>query len=303
MPITSNFPSGAGLPDGGSTGQILTKTEQGAVWSDPPDTGVTTFSGRTGAVTPQEGDYTADMVGARPSDWVPSADDVGAIPTGQKGAPNGVAELDGSGLVPASQLPSYVDDVVEVASYSALPQTGEDGKIYVVEDTNLQYRWSGTQYVEISKSLALGETSSTAYRGDLGKAAYDHSQITGNPHNTTAADVGARPDTWMPSAADVGARPATWMPTAADVGARPSSWTPTAAQVGAIPAPSGGSAGQVLTKTSSGQAWQAVPTNVFHVGTSAPSDKKLLWIDTTSSTGGLKYHNGSSWVHVPVAYT
>lgn len=60
--------------------------------------------------------------------------------------------------------------------------------------TNLTYRWSGTQYVEISPSLALGETSSTAYPGDKGKAAYDHSQIkTGNPHGTTAADVGAAP--------------------------------------------------------------------------------------------------------------
>lgn len=42
---------------------------------------------------------------------------------------------------------------------------------------------------------------------------------------------------------------------------------------------------------------------VFYAGTSAPSDTKKLWIDTTSTTGGLKYHNGSSWVHVPVAYT
>lgn len=42
---------------------------------------------------------------------------------------------------------------------------------------------------------------------------------------------------------------------------------------------------------------------VFHAGTSAPSNKGLLWIDTTASTGGLKYHNGSAWVHVPVSST
>ena len=50
----------------------------------------------------------------------------------------------------------------------------------------------------------------------------------------TAADVGARPDTWVPTAADVGARPDTWIPTAADVGARPDTWVPTAADVGAV---------------------------------------------------------------------
>lgn len=44
-------------------------------------------------------------------------------------------------------------------------------------------------------------------------------------------------------------------------------------------------------------------TQVYHVGTSAPSNTSLLWIDTTATTGGLKYYNGSSWAHVPVAYT
>ena len=58
-------------------------------------------------------------------------------------------------------------------------QTGESGKIYVTTDTNVTYRWTGTTYVEISKSIALGETSSTAYRGDLGAIAYAHSQIAG----------------------------------------------------------------------------------------------------------------------------
>lgn len=91
-----------------------------------------------------------------------------------------------SGVVPASQLPSYVDDVIEVANFAALPVTGESGKIYITQDDNLTYRWSGTGYAEISKSLALGETSGTAYRGDRGKIAYDHSQTTGNPHGTTA---------------------------------------------------------------------------------------------------------------------
>lgn len=100
-----------------------------------------------------------------------------------KGANSGVAELDSTGKVPSSQLPSYVDDVIEVDDYSSLPSTGETGKIYITKDTNKTYRWSGSAYVEISESLALGETSSTAYRGDRGKTAYDHSQAAHAPSN------------------------------------------------------------------------------------------------------------------------
>ena len=120
-----------------------------------------------------------------------TASEVGAIATTAKGAASGVAELDANGKVPSSQLPSYVDDVLEYASQSAFPSTGETGKIYIAQDTNKTYRWSGTAYVEISASLALGETSSTAYYGDKGKTAYNHSQTTsGNPHNVTKSDVG-----------------------------------------------------------------------------------------------------------------
>ncbi len=125
------------------------------------------------------------------------------------------------GLIPASQLPSFVDDVVEYASKSRFPILGEEGKIYVDTSTNLTYRWSGSTYAEISPSLALGKTQSTAFRGDLGQTAYEHSQASGNPHGATAADIGARPDTWIPTAAEVGARSSTWMPTASDVGADP----------------------------------------------------------------------------------
>lgn len=95
------------------------------------------------------------------------------IPLSQKGANNGVATLDESGKVPSTQLPSFVDDVLEFDNYEAFPETGESGKIYVTKDTNLEYRWSGTQYTQISKSIALGETASTAYAGDKGKQVTD----------------------------------------------------------------------------------------------------------------------------------
>ncbi len=111
------------------------------------------------------------------------------------GVAGGVAELDENGLILSSQLPSYVDDVLEYDSLGSFPASGEAGKIYVAKDSNLTYRWSGSGYVEISPSLALGETSSTAYRGDRGKTAYDHSQIkSGNPHGTTFASLPDKPN-------------------------------------------------------------------------------------------------------------
>ena len=96
------------------------------------------------------------------------------------GAVNGVASLDASGKIPASQIPGGFDEIEEYDTITAFPATGAEGKIYVTKDTNLTYRWTGSQYIEISASLALGETSKTAYRGDRGKIAYEHSQITGN---------------------------------------------------------------------------------------------------------------------------
>ena len=91
----------------------------------------------------------------------------------EMGVAEGVATLDTAGKIPSSQLPSYVDDVLEYTDKSSFPATGETGKIYVDTSTNLSWRWGGTTYVEISPSLALGETSSTAYAGDKGKALAD----------------------------------------------------------------------------------------------------------------------------------
>ena len=106
------------------------------------------------------------------------------------GVASGVAELDSNGKVPSSQLPSYVDDIIEgyynetdgkfyEESTYTTEITGEAGKIYVSLDTDLPYRWSGSAFIEIPWGLALGETSSTAYRGDRGKTAYDHATDSG----------------------------------------------------------------------------------------------------------------------------
>ena len=113
----------------------------------------------------------------------------GKLDTSLKGANSGLAELDASGKVPSSQLPSFVDDVVEVADYASLPSTGETGKIYVTLDENKTYRWSGSAYVEISESLALGTTSSTAFRGDYGNIAYTHATDANNISSAVASGM------------------------------------------------------------------------------------------------------------------
>lgn len=96
-----------------------------------------------------------------------------------------------SGTISAANLPSYVDDVLEYASLSKFPTTGESGKIYTALDTNKIYRWSGSAYVVISETITLGTTHSSAGYGDESRAAYNHSTKTsGNPHHVTKADVG-----------------------------------------------------------------------------------------------------------------
>jgi hypothetical protein len=85
------------------------------------------------------------------------------------GQANGIATLTSEGKIPSSQLPSYVDDVISYPTINDFPKSGESGKIYVAEDVNKSYRWTGSSYIEISGGLALGETSSTAYAGDKGK--------------------------------------------------------------------------------------------------------------------------------------
>lgn len=101
----------------------------------------------------------ADDVGARPSTWTPSVSEVGAIASSARGSANGVASLGADGKVPSSQLPSYVDDVVEGYYYNekfyttaahTVEITGETGKIYMDLSTNVSYRYGGSAYVAIT---------------------------------------------------------------------------------------------------------------------------------------------------------
>ena len=92
-----------------------------------------------------------------------------------------------------SNLPdlSLYDNLDVFADVADFPISGSADVLYVETSTGHIYRWTGSAYAIISAQLALGETSSTAYRGDRGKSAYDHSQLTsGNPHNVTKSNVG-----------------------------------------------------------------------------------------------------------------
>jgi hypothetical protein len=92
------------------------------------------------------------------------------VPLSSKGVANGVAPLGADNKIPSIHLPGGVDDIKEFANLGAFPAVGEASIIYVALDTNKIYRWSGSAYVEISSSLALGTTSSTAFPGDRGLA-------------------------------------------------------------------------------------------------------------------------------------
>lgn len=203
-----------------------------------------------------------------------------------------------SGTISAANLPSYVDDVLEYASLSKFPTAGESGKIYTALDTNKIYRWSGSAYVVISETVALGTTHSSAGYGDESRAAYNHSTKTsGNPHHVTKTDVGlgnvdntadsAKSVKYATSAGSAGS--VAW----SNVSGRPSSmpasdvysWAKqphkpsyTASEVGAAPAShshsylplAGGTMTGCITR-SGGGSWISARNNVVAYGKSVSS--------------------------------
>jgi len=122
-----------------------------------------------------------DLSGTADSPTVPGLAD--KIDSSREGQPDGIATLDSNGKVPATQLPSYVDDVIEADDFASLPDPGETGKIYVTLDTNKTYRWSGSTYIEISPS----EVNSV--NGQTGIVVLDKDDVgLGNVDNTSDLD-------------------------------------------------------------------------------------------------------------------
>lgn len=127
---------------------------------------------------------------------ITSTDSVERIAVTEKGVADGVATLDGSGKVPSSQLPSFVDDVIEATDLAALPLTGETGKIYLALDTNKAYRWSGSTYVYITSGAVdsiAGKTGVvTLVKADVGLNNVDNTSDVNKPVSTaqqTAIDA------------------------------------------------------------------------------------------------------------------
>lgn len=118
-----------------------------------------------------------------------TAEDLGAD------KPNGLATLDENQRLKTEQLPEGINVYEYYDSIEDFPETGESGVTYVDRSTNNVYLWTGSDYTNITAQLALGETSNTAYRGDRGKTAYDHSQSTGNPHQTAFDEILDKPTT------------------------------------------------------------------------------------------------------------
>lgn len=244
-----------------------------------------------------------------------TAADVSAIPASQKGVFNGVAELDAGGKVPAAQLPSYVDDVLEgylsggkfyKESAHTTELAGETGKIYMdLGASGKTYRWSGTAFAAIPNGVALGTTSSTAGRGDWTKAAYDHSQVAHAPVNAEAnvqsdwsvTDTGSNAfiknkPTSLPAnggnAATVGGHtvavdvPAGAKFTDTTYTAFKAATASTAGGIGLVPAPAAGA----NTKFMRGDGTWAVPTNTTY-GVATQSANGLMSKDDKTKLDGL----------------
>ena len=244
----------------------------------------------------------------------------GFISINEKGNPNGVATLDEDGKISSTQLPSYVDDVLDgvydeennvFLDLDNNIYTPESSKIYVDVNTKTTYRWSGSTYVAIGSSLALGETSSTAYYGDKGKVAYEHSQSEHARIDATKVESSDANGSIKINDEDVVVYE-----------------HPTGSGNNHIP--SGGEEGQVLTWNSDGEAiWKTPDNNIelpenipdginfdeannelqlksgdavvssttiqcstFMISATEPPVTNVLWID---SSGIQRYYNGSEW--------
>lgn len=230
-----------------------------------------------------------------------NANDNEGIPVSEKGAVNGVATLDANGIIPSSQLPSYVDDIIEGYLYEGsfyednahqILITPTEGKIYVDLLTDTQWRWGGSAYTQVSESLALGETSSTAYAGNKGKANADAiANITNGVNINSFADVESALST-IPSALDDLSDVSTTGVTSGQVltyngtgweGATPSAGTVTDVQVDNVSVVSGGVA-NISTMTGAGAS--AAGTKGLVPAPSAGDENKFLAGDGTWKTGG-----------------
>ena len=197
------------------------------------------------------------------------------------------------GKVPASQLPGFVDDVLEYANRAAFPATGESGKIYVAQDTDKTYRWSGSDYVVISDTIALGETAATAYRGDRGKIAYDHSQ------NGTVHVTASQKESWDSKADGDHDHTGTYIPKSlqftSDIGGMEKTFY-TEDNTNLISELEALSMGFHTVYSQAGVAGNPNAVESFRCFIHKPSSN-IMWVLAFGTTGSMftKYWNGGTW--------
>lgn len=256
-----------------------------------------------------------------------------SIPSSDKGVAGGVAELDSNGLVPTTQLPSYVDDVLEgtaqgvtetsAGTYFATgfilkgesdPAILEEGKTYVDITSNIQYRWTGTatNLVSMGSNLSLGETSSTAYAGNKGKQNADNitdlqtltekiqTDIAPVESGTTSSTAYAEDDLLLLNGTLYKAKTAIAVGDTLTVGTNIELTTIEEEINSAISVPPGGTLGQVLTKQSAedGDAdWEDIPDNLnitdAEIDTIADN---IFNLDTSARIYGALWDGGESSV-------
>ena len=192
--VFSEATGGDSLPDQtGNNGKFLTTDGTDPSWA-------TLAGGGDMAAATYDPAGGAEQVAFESALGTAAAEDVGYFATAAQGTkadsaiqPGDLADVATSGdyndLSNKPDLSAY-DNFEQYANEAAFPGTGDAEVIYLAQDTGLIYRWNGSSYSIMSAELALGETSTTAYRGDRGKIAYDHTSLTDNPHSVTKTQVG-----------------------------------------------------------------------------------------------------------------
>lgn len=217
----------------------------------------------------------------------------------QKGKASGLAELDSTGKVPSAQLPSYVDDVIDGylsngkfyttkgsdGTYSG-EITGESGKIYIDLNTSKTYRWSGSAYAVISETIALGTTSSTAFRGDYGNTAYAHATAKGSAfasglYKITTNDQGHVTAAIAVTKADITALGIPAQDTNTTYSDMKGATSEAAGTHGLVPAPAKGNQGQYLR----GDGTWATPANTTYSAATVSAPGLMSAADKTKLDG------------------
>ena len=220
-----------------------------------------------------------------------ATDSIPRIAMSEKGSVNGVATLDGAGLVPTGQLPSYVDDVLEFTEFATFPATGEQGKIYVAADNSKTYRWSGSAYVYITSGAVdsvAGKTGVvTLVKGDVGLGNVDNTSDADKPVSTaTQTALNLKSDTTHNHSS-------AYEPINANIQSHISSTSNphnvTATQV--LPAQTGNN-GKVLKTDGTTASWDTVAVeDITGILVAAPSNGQVLqfdgteWINATPAAG------------------